>query len=209
MAGMRAFERELKIATAGLEDEQIRKLLAQTAREALAEAQAAGEFPEQYIISVNGRIGGGEDTVVPPGPIVYTANWWQEILTYAMEFARQRSPVRSGDYKNAWFVMVNGTAVADFNAIPLTAECTLTNDMPYARKIEIGKMKMSVPPGVVEDTISAMRRRFGDLIRARRMFINLEGAYRLRHSSVVHHRHRAVQAGRTLTYPAAVLTLRL
>jgi hypothetical protein len=79
MASLRAFERELKIATAGLEPQAINKLLAQTAHQALEEAQAAGEAPESFIRYVNGREGVAEESVEAPGPIVYVFSWLNEV----------------------------------------------------------------------------------------------------------------------------------
>jgi hypothetical protein len=183
MAITRTFARDLQVATAGLAPDEISKLLAQTAREALDDAQTAGEFPQRYITSVNGRVGGDIDQVEPPGPIVFTAIWWPEIIEAGLTFAEQRSPVRSGRYKSSWFVMVNGSRTDNFAAVPLDAEVIITNDQPYSRKIEVGAQRVNVPPGIVEDTISMLRRTFGDLISARRQFINLVGAYQLRTSA--------------------------
>ena len=203
MARTNTFVRDIKVATAGLEPEAIKALLAQTARAALAEAQAEGAFPSRYVTSVNGRIGAGLESVTPPGPIVFSAIWWPEILIYGVAFAEQRSPVKSGRYKNSWFVMANGSVVDDYEAIQLGAECIITNDQPYSRRIEIGRQHVNVPPGIVEDLVSALRRRFGDLISVRRQFINLEGAYRL------HRTQRRPRAQHEVTYPAAVINMGL
>jgi hypothetical protein len=164
MARPQAFVRELKIATAGLEPQAIAALLAKTAKQALAEAQAEGVAPDRYIRSVNGRIGAAEESVIPPGPIVYTFNWLPEVAAYALAFAEERSPVLSGRFKKSWFVMVNGAAVTDLEAIPLDAEVIVTNDQPYARRIEVGKTEagrsfvVRVPPGIVEDARQAVLR---------------------------------------------------
>lgn len=205
MARPQTFERDLRVATAGLEPDAVRALLVRTALAALSEAQGAGEFPTQYITSVNGRVGGKEQSVEPPGPIVYTAVWWPEILEYGLTFAAARSPVLSGRFKRSWFAMENGSPVTNFAAIPLNAECIITNDQPYSRKIEVGHMHMSVPPGVVEDLVSALRRKFGNLITVRRKFISLEGAYLLKRGS--RRQRRARQGGRILSYPAAVIAM--
>jgi len=208
------FERDLRVATAGLDPAAIAQLLAKTAREEIARAQAAGEFPRQYVSSVNGRLGASFESVVPPGPIVATANWWTDVLTYGVSFAQARSPKGSAlpagvrrragaratrrahiHYRDAWFVLANGALVTDYTGIPLDAECIITNDRPYARKIEIGHQKVSVPPGVVEDLVSVLRRRYGDLIAVNRKFIPLQGAWVLRD-------------GKAISYPAAVITMR-
>lgn len=202
VARTQTFARDLKIATADLEPEAIAAILQTAARKAVAEAQGAGEFPQQYVTSVNGKVGAPLESVEPPGPIIFTANWWTEILTYSVSFAAERSPVRSGLYKRSWFAMANGSAVFDYEAIPIDAECIITNDQPYSRRIEVGRQKVNVPPGIVEDLISALKRRFGDLIVAQRRFINLEGAYRLRRTQ------RRRRAQHEVTYPAAVINMR-
>jgi hypothetical protein len=204
MASLRAFERELKIATAGLEPQAINKLLAQTAHQALEEAQSAGEAPSSFIRYVNGREGVAEESVEAPGPIVYVFSWLNEVATYALAFAEERSPVLSGRFKSSWFVLVNGSLWGGED-IPPDPEIILTNDQPYARKIEIGRMVMRVPPGIVEDTRQAVMRRFGNVIQAQKRFIPLAGAYTLKTSSG---RRKDRQAGRELSYPALVISQR-
>ena len=201
-----AFERQIKIATAGLNNDQIRIKLARVAREAVHTAVRANEFPPTYITNVNGRIGVSEESVVPPGPIIYTARWWPEVLTYAVSFATERSPVKSGRFKNSWFVMSNGAVTTDYAAIPITAEVILTNDQPYARKIEVGAMQMSVPPGIVQDTMSALRRKYGDLLLLRKRFVTLERGYVLRSHS--RRQRRSRKTGEPLSYPALVMVMR-
>lgn len=212
MARPQAFERELKIATAGLELPAINALLAKTAREALAQAQRSGEAPQHYVRRVNGRQGAPEESVQAPGPIVYTFSVLPEIAAYALTFAQTRSPKRSGRFRRSWFVMVNGLHVTAFDNIPPDAEVIITNDQPYARKIEIGKTEsgrpfvIQVPPGIVEDTRQAVMRRFGNTITAQRRFISLGGAYKLRSGG---RRRKDRGAGRALTYPALVINQRL
>lgn len=205
MARPQAFARELQVATAGLQPDAIRALLAKTARQALAEAQAAGEAPESYVRVVNGRVGAPEESVEPPGPIVYLFSWLSDVATYALAFAEERSPVRSGRFKKSWFVMVNGRRVSSLANIPPDAEVIITNDQPYSRKIETGHMRMRVPPGIVEDARQAVMRRFGNIIVAQKRFINLAGAYVLKTNRQGKKDRRA---GRELTYPALVVTSR-
>lgn len=209
MARPQAFERELKLATAGLEPDAISALLAKTARAALAEAQAEGVAPTEYVKVVNGRVGASEESVEPPGPIVYAFNWLPQAATYALGYAEERSPVQSGRFKKNWFVMVNGSIASDLGAIPIDAEVIVTNDEPYSRKIEVGRTEsgrpfvVRVPPGIVEDTRQAVLRKFGNVIRADRRFISLAGAYSLRRSQG----RRDRRAGHQVTYPALVLSL--
>ena len=190
-----SFERQIKVATAGLEPAAIAVKLAAVARRALAEAIRSGEAPSTYERVVNGRVGAPEDSVVPPGPIVYRFNWLGPVAVYALEFLRARSPVRAGRYRESHFVMANGRKTAP-ESIPPGAELIVTNDRPYARKIQVGAMKMSVPPGIYEDARQAVQRRFGRIVRVDLRFVSLAGAYRLR---------RGRKRGQPITYPALVV----
>ena len=199
---MDSFERDLAVATKGLAPEAIAAALAAAAKAALADAQAAGELPPDVARFVNGPAGlvegMPEESVVPPGPIVYVADWLPAAAAYALEFARARSPVRSGRYRDSWFLMVGGARVEQ--PPPDATEVVLTNDQPYSRKIELGAIQTSVPPGVVEDTAAAVLDRFGGAVDAERQFVTLASGYRL-HGT---HRHRR---GGEEAYPALVLTL--
>lgn len=233
MARPQAFDRELRLATAGLDPDAIVRLLAQTAHKALAEVQANGAAPARYTRIVNGRVGAPEESVIPPGPILYEFSWLPEIVEFALAFAIERSPVggppddeHPGLFKNSWFVLVNGAVAGDLAAIPPDAEVIVTNDRPYARKIEVGAMTMRVPPGIIEDTRQAVFRRFGNIITAEKRFISLAGAYILAgrrplRLAAQDRRSSAFRAGRThlaarkdtargqeLRYPALVLRQR-
>jgi len=204
MARPQAFERELRIATQGLQPEAISKLLAQTARRALADAISSGEAPRSYVRAVNGRIGVSEDQVIPPGPIVYNFNFLPDVIVYGQAFFRERAPVKSGAYRDSLIVLVNGAQVRAFNNIPLDAEVILVPTVPYSRKIEVGSMVMRVPAGVIEDTRQAVMRRFGDVIVAQKRFISLAGAYTLRRGN----RRKDRTTGKQLLYPALVVAMR-
>ena len=193
-----AFEREVAVATAGLAPAAVAARLASTARHALAEAISSGEGSLEYERFVNGRLGAAEETVVAPGPIVYRFHWLDRIALYALDFLRGRSPKRSGRYGDHHFVMANGRQTRP-EAIPPGAELIVTNDTPYARKVQVGAMRMSVPPGIYEDARLAVQRRFGQLVRVELKFIALGRGYRLR---------RGRKRGQPITYPALVINAR-
>jgi hypothetical protein len=204
MARPQAFARELQIATAGLTTQEIAKLLAQTARQELSDAQASGEAPASFVRYVNGREGVPEEQVNPPGPILYAFSWLSEVAEYALAYAEERSPVKSGRFKKSWFALVNGAPAIDMAEIPPDAELIITNDQPYSRKIEVGHMRMSVPPGIVQDLRQAVMRRFGNSVTAQVRFIPLAGGYTLKRAS----RRKDRTAGRALSYPALVVNMR-
>lgn len=204
MARPQAFERELKIATAGLEPDAIRALLAKTAKEALSEAQRSGDAPANFRRFVNGREGVSEEQVNPPGPIVYEFSWLPEITEYGLAFWKERAPKESGDYARSVIVLVNGRQTSNFTAIAPDAEVVIVATVPYARKVEVGAMKMRVPPGIAQDTRQAILRRFGNVVQAEVRFINLAGGYVLRRN----HGRAGRRAGQEVTYPAVIVTMR-
>lgn len=199
---MRAFERELKIATAGLDEKTVNMMLAQTAREALHGAIQAGEASNEYQRFVNGREGASEDEVKAPGPILYVFSYQSEVATFAVKWAQENSPVRSGRYRKSWFVLVNGRKTVDPSKIQEGVPFIVTNDQPYARKIHVGHMKMKVPPGIVERLRQAIRQRFGNTVTAEVKFITLAGGYRLKRGTG----KKGSRGGDQMTYPAVVVT---
>ena len=189
--------------------------LALFAKQSLSDAIHSGEGSPQYDKYVNSRLGADEFTVVPPGPIVYVFHWWNEIVTFALETLRARSPVRSGLYRDSWFPMVNGVVISDYSAIPINAEVIITNNQPYARKIEVGFMHMSVEPGVAGDARTIVRGRFGNLFDVKQTMVTLPGGYILKG----HFRkgirkysrtklRRDTREGAQMTYPALVMNVR-
>jgi len=175
MATAGAFERQLTVATAGLEPDAIGRLLAQTARAALADAIRSGEASERYTRSVNGRVGAAEETVVAPGPIVYRFHYLEEVALYALTFCTARSPEKSGRYRASWFAMVDGAVWDGISEIPADAELIITNDQPYHRKIDVGAMRLRVAPRIVESARQAVLRQFRGSVTAERRFIALDG----------------------------------
>lgn len=202
--GLKAVQVDVRVGGIGIAPENLVAALAEGARAALAEVQASHQAPKTFVRYVNGREGASEESVILPGPILYNFSWLPEVAEYALAFARARSPVKSGRFRDSWFAMVNGAAVSDLTSIPPDAELIITNDQPYSRKIETGHMHMSVPPGIVEDTRQALMARFGNLITVQRKFISLGGAYVLKTPG----RRRKSQVGRDLSYPAVVINTR-
>lgn len=216
MARISTFAKDLQLATAGMDPENIARELAAFARSELSKSIQEGEGSERYDRYVNGRLGDLEDTVVPPGPILYVFHWWREVIEFGLQTLVERSPEKSGRYKRSWFVMTPGGRVRSFDDIPINAEVIICNDQPYSRKIDVGHMRMSVPPGVVEDGRKAIMARFGNMITARRTMIPLPNGYVLKGRFRRGYREFArtklrkdTQAGAQMTYPALVLKMKV
>jgi hypothetical protein len=137
------------------------------------------------------------------------------VIEFAPHSPVERSPEKSGRYKQSWFVMTPGGRVRSFDDIPINATVIFCNDQPYSRKIDVGHMQMSVPPGVVEDVRKMVLAKFGNLVTARRTMIPLPNGYVLKG----HFRRGVRQFSRTklrmdtqadaqMVYPALELAMR-
>jgi hypothetical protein len=215
MARISTFARDLKFATAGIEPEMIAPKLAAFARQKLAEVIQSGEASERYDKFINGREGAEEETVVFPGPIFYRFKYWREIIEFTLQSLAERSPDKSGRYKRSWFVMTPGGRAKNFDDISINATVIFCNDQPYSRKIDVGHMRMSVPPGVVEDVRRMVMSKFGNMVTAKRTMIPLPGGYVLKGRFRRGYREfarrklrRDTAAGAQMTYPALLINMR-
>lgn len=215
MARLQTFAKDIQLATKGIAPEAINAELAKFAKAELAAVLSSGQASPIYETFVNNRAGASEESVIAPGPILYVFSWWPEIIEFALEFLQRRSPERSGRFKNSWFVMVSGSTVSSFADVPVGAVVTVTNSQPYARKIEVGHMKMSVPHGIVEDGRQAIQRQYGKILEVKKTFITLPGGYILKgvFTKGVRQFSRTrlrpdVRAGQPVSYPALILRMK-
>lgn len=233
MARFETFDRDIRVATAGMEPEAVSAMLAAFARAELARVIQSGEGSPLYDRFVNGRPGLVEDDVVPPGPIVYVFNWWKVIIVAALEALKAASPRKSGRYQDSFVVIVDGRPVASFDDIPSQAEVIITNVQPYTRKIFTGAMPaMTVPARNFDKARTALFRQVGrPMLNAQVKFLTLPGGihplapYILKggqkpRAAALTNRSRAFRegrrflggrqdrvAGQPLTYPSLVMNL--
>jgi hypothetical protein len=194
MARRIVLERELSLALdrqLGAEAQAAR--LAEFSKQRLQEAIASGEGSPHFETFVNGRRG-REETVIPPGPIVYEFNWWPDLLIYGIQFLRNRVPLHSGrraggmlHYRDRFFVLANETSVnpRQYKTIPTDAEVLIGNSAPYSRKLDVQligreKINVSVPPDFFEAAAVAIRARYGNLVTVKRLYtIHFTGQYEI------------------------------
>lgn len=96
----------------------------------------------------------------------------QSVLAWIAQELRSRSPVLSGEYRDAHALYGDGrmlmlaSAVTDDMAVPHGDEYSFTNTVPYSRKIEFGKTRdgrafvVSVEPHIYERVAQEAARRF-------------------------------------------------
>ncbi|MFT8481371.1 hypothetical protein [Gluconobacter oxydans] len=187
--------------------------LAAVAIKARDQAVRSGDAPPHWVTIVDGRQGTPESSVQPDGFILYKFNVMGLAAQAALQLCKDRSPVRSGRYRDSWMVVVDGRPwteeVAD---IPEGVSVMIVNPQPYARKIDTGAMKnMSVPPGIVDAVRKLVQRKF-PTVNAARAFVTIPSGlmenapYVLRRSRG---RSKSRSAGTAMTYPAMILTKRI
>lgn len=223
--GMQRLERQM-LLTDGLSGPEISRRLAAFAHSTRRELIAQDRFSPTFDKWVNGIEGAPEESVKPDGVILYEASYWPEIVQFAKLFAMQRSPEDSGDYVRAWEVFVNGSLWPndDFTNIPGDSYIWITNTAPYHRKIEVGAMRVEVPPHIVEDTRRAVAAKFRGMVKASVTFLVLYGkgthpksprlpyllkqqGYRTFAGGALRRARKDMAPGSPISYPTLVLNL--
>lgn len=181
--------------------------LAVKAKEGLAELQNSGRASRTYHKFVDGRANAPEESVKPGGVILYEFAYVGEAVVFALGFLRRRAPIRSGRFRDAFIVAVDGRPIrwSEFNprAVPADAEVMIYNPLPFARKVDVqianGRaVRFSAPPNLFEDAGRAVRQQFGGAVKARRLYsITFPGQYVLK---------RGDKRGSRVQSPALVLS---
>ncbi len=143
MARLQAQRLEIALMVKGTLEE-VRKQHVALAKREHAKIMGAAPRPSGFRRSVDGRQGALEESVKPKGLIVYEYSRLAEVAQYAMEVLFDLSPVLSGAYRNAHRLFLDGVAVNDLKGWAPGHEVSISNTMPYARKIEVGRMKMRI-----------------------------------------------------------------
>lgn len=164
------------------------KAIAAFARGELKEAQeingrALGRVP-RHKTWVDGRAEAPLDSVKPDGGrIVFAFEILVDVLQFIAATLREKSPVGppdGGHYRDSHKLFADGVA-ADALRPPPAAEYVWLNTAPYARKIEVGSMRMTVPGSdhVYEQTRQIAARRFGNTAAIRFTYRSTVGASRV------------------------------
>jgi hypothetical protein len=214
-AKFQTFDKDLQLATAGIMPDQIRPELARYARKSVAEVIANKQASSSYEKYVSGRRGAEEETVSDPLVIYYEFSYWQEIIAFALDFLKRRSPVLTARYQNAHQVMLGSQFVsADIDIAP-DEEVTIVNTRAYSRKIEVGFMRMSVDRGVYQDARKAVMGKYGQVVDVRFQMITIPNGYVLKGRFRRGFRQYArtglkkdTAAGQPMTYPSILMRMR-
>lgn len=202
-------ERRLTVATQGLTTDAIRVRLARFAREKLAEAISTGAGHANYERYVNGRAGATEESVQPPGPIVYRFGYVDRAAEWALDWLRKNSAVQSGRFQNSFFVLTPDLKRAMLKDLRAAREVLVVNDQPYSRRLEVGKNERGGPfvvqikPRLFRRCKNALKGQFGPTVEVYETFVELPDGYVLKGRSKRRFRSRGgVAAGARMKYPA-------
>lgn len=157
--------------------EETRQVLINLAKRENQRVMQTPPRPSRVIRQVDGVAGAREEQVRADGVIVYRYPRLEEVVRAAMELLFELSPVLSGEYRMAHALFVDGVEAASLAGWDGTGEIVISNYVPYARKIELGKMRMRVPGSdhVYEQAAFGLRQRFGNQAHIEFTFRGLMG----------------------------------
>jgi len=182
--------------------QQMRNLFILYAKKGITDFMSRQSESIPYTIEVNGIESISENAIgLGGGTISYRLQRLPQVGRYAKLTAMLISPQGpTGEYKQAWFLLVDGKEVSESDIPNDVDELILVNDVPYARKINVrGARLQGIPPGIVERVRQLVLRRFGGFVTANIEFHTLQRGYILKRST------RRVRAGEQLTYPTLVM----
>jgi hypothetical protein len=127
--------------------------------------QALGSVPPHDTF-VDGRLNAPLESVdADGGRIIFEFEILVDVLVYVAEMLYAKSPVKTGAYRSAHKLFADGVEVERPEQAPPASEYVFLNPLPYARKIEAGKMQMSVAGSdhVYEQARQAAARRYSNI----------------------------------------------
>lgn len=111
--------------------------------------------------------------------VVIRYTYIDDIAQFVLQTLRDRSPVGSGAdkhpglYRDSHMLFIDGHNVPDAKNWQPGQALEFSNPVPYARQIELGTMKISVPPHVYEDTAPLVAARYGNSVNVQFVFMPL------------------------------------
>jgi hypothetical protein len=218
-----AFETVIRLQLEQYGPEEAKRRHIAAARAGIA-AYLGTQTPRPAVrLEVDGHPATNEDQVKPFGVITYRFLRMHEVIPFALAKARELSPVGTktdgrpghpGLYRESWFILVDGRRVEP-SAVAPHDEVIITNSQPYSRKINTGAKGFAryAPPGVVEKVRQMVLAKYGAVVDAQIVFLNLTDAYLLRHDLRHIYKGRRyggarndARAGMPITYPGLKLT---
>jgi hypothetical protein len=186
-AAFQSFRRVVTVEWPAHAERNGKALLLRVARDGhariMAEAKARTGVVPQWEAFANQRGNTNLNSVILPGPIVYLYHYTTEVIEQALLLLQRLSPVRSGLYAKSHTIYVGGQPTGRAPKV-LTGEVIISNPVPYARKIEIGKTRsgrpfvIQVPNRIYERAAKALRARYRNVAKIEYAYITVAGQNR-------------------------------
>lgn len=213
MATAAAFARRLQVfADRTLSPAAQSAMLAAAAKRELAGLISSGRASPSYQRFVDGAENRPEAAVkpAPSGLIVYRFATLGRVGAFALEFLVRRARGLPAEYLRGFYLAADGRFIpmAAFNPDKLGAgvkELAIGNVVAFSRKVDVqlagGKrLRFSVPPGLFDDCVAAIRSRFGNVVDAKRVYtLTFPGQHVLK---------RGRKRGSRVESPAIIITPR-
>ncbi len=205
------FEQVINLNLKRFDPEVARQKHIEIAKKGLNAFLANQKTKPSYRIIVDESLAASENQVKPFGIITYVFLRMSQVGIFAIQTARDLSPVQSGRYRKSWMILIDGKLVSETLVPDDVKEIILVNNQPYARKIQVrGARIVGVPPGIVEKIKQLVLRQFRNSIVASVGYIELRNAYVLKKDYIQirrsGRRRLHTKAGSELTYPALIMT---
>jgi hypothetical protein len=103
--------------------------------------------------------------------------YMDDIAQFTLQMLRDRSPVGSagdshpGLYRDSHMLFIDGHNVPDAKSWQPGQALEFSNPVPYARKIELGTVKISAPAHVYEETAPLVAARYGNSVNVQFTFM--------------------------------------
>jgi hypothetical protein len=239
-ASLDVIRRTLTVEWPKIAEAEARAFLVQTAREGnrqtLLEQQARAGIAPNVKAYANSPTQTDIEKVVLPGPIVFNYDYRHEIVEAALRLLREASPREEGEYMESHSIYLNGKLVDNLpEKMGENDEIILSNPVPYARRLEIGKTKSGrsfvadVEPRIYERVAKGqVLKRYGNLARISFNYVTLPDAWvikggrrglsshyttsaygglgrRSKQGGTPHSRKRRLRVGETVRAPAIII----
>jgi hypothetical protein len=105
--------------------------------------------------------------------IVYNYFYMEEVVKFALQTLRERSPVGSsndphpGLYRDSHMLFIDGHNAPDAKNWQPGQQIAISNPVPYSRIIEVGNGRMRAPLHVYEETAPIVAGRYGNSVNVR------------------------------------------
>ena len=173
-AKVEAFDIDAVLSDTGIDGPSRSRVLAQFAREQLADAQqvnrqATGRVPP-HISYVDGSQSMDLDRVRPDGTIVFEFELALDVVEFCWNLILEFSPILTGRYMRSHLIFADGRQVSSPRDALGADEVIITSVVPYARKLEgssgHGRYKSrQAPDGIYQAAQVMAARRFSNIAR--------------------------------------------